>query len=138
MQSLVRIGLTVRKILTIVWEKEEGGGGRRRKKVIPKARLPQRGIWPINTILCFYEWSCLQSGDTLIWDAHLNRLYIDDHYDTYHAICYRDYRQDCERCPGFNRGQECTDAGDCSDEMGRPMCECDPRFEGDQCQLPRK
>ncbi len=34
-----------------------GGGGRRRrrrrrKKVILKARLPQRGIWPINQIQC--------------------------------------------------------------------------------------
>ena len=31
------------------------------------------------------------AGDTLIWDAFLNRLYIDDQHDHYNAMCYRDY-----------------------------------------------
>jgi hypothetical protein len=32
------------------------------------------------------------AGDTLIWDAHLNRLFIDNDHKEYHALCYRLYQ----------------------------------------------
>ena len=31
------------------------------------------------------------SGDTLVWDAFLNRLFIQHQDDQYKAMCYRDY-----------------------------------------------
>lgn len=73
-------------------------------------------------------------GDTLIWDALQNRLYIDDEHDEYHAICYRQYQRDCEQCQGFENGHECSDAGDCLSGT----CMCDVGFEGSSCQVARK
>lgn len=34
-------------------------------------------------------------GDTLVWDAFLNRLFIQDEHDHYNALCFRDY-QNCK------------------------------------------
>ena len=31
-------------------------------------------------------------GDTLVWDAFLNRLFVQDEHDHYNALCYRDYQ----------------------------------------------
>ncbi len=76
-------------------------------------------------------------GDTLIWDAHLNRLYIDNRYDHYHALCYREYQRECQTCPGFNFGRECCDAGDCK-KCAINECLCDQGFMGRQCEIPRK
>ena len=41
----------------------------------------------------FPEFNTLQggAGDTLIWDAFLNRLFIQDDHDHYNAICYKEY-----------------------------------------------
>ena len=41
----------------------------------------------------FPEFNSLHGGpgDTLIWDAFLNRLLIQDEYDRYPALCYRQY-----------------------------------------------
>ena len=39
------------------------------------------------------------AGDTLIWDAFLNRLYIDDQHDHYNAMCYRDYENGIKSLP---------------------------------------
>ncbi len=75
-------------------------------------------------------------GDTLIWDAHENRLYIDSRHDEYHAICYRLYQRECQTCPGFNQGQECTDAGDCI-KCAINECACDDGFIGRHCEIPR-
>ncbi len=94
-----------------------------------------------NPILDFY-WFRTDSqlaiaGDTLIWDAHLNRLYIDSNRDEYRALCYKEYQRECNTCPGFNCGAECTDAGCCM-ECGLAECACDMGFTGYQCQMPRK
>ena len=34
-------------------------------------------------------------GDTLVWDAFLNRLFIQDEHDHFNALCFRDY-QNCK------------------------------------------
>ncbi len=83
------------------------------------------------------HWYHFFAGDTLIWDAHLNRLYIDSEYDEYHALCYKEYQRECNTCPGFNCGAECTDAGCCT-ECGLAECACDYGFKGHQCEIPRK
>ena len=31
-------------------------------------------------------------GDTLVWDAFLNRIFVQDEHDHYHALCYRDFQ----------------------------------------------
>ena len=31
-------------------------------------------------------------GDTLVWDAFLNRLFVQDEHDHYHALCYKDFQ----------------------------------------------
>jgi carbonic anhydrase len=69
-------------------------------------------------------------GDTLIFDALQNRLYIDDGNDKYHALCFRDYQKDCEQCVGFETGHECSDAGYCMSNQ----CSCDMGFSGTACQ----
>ena len=72
-------------------------------------------------------------GDTLIFDALQNRLYIDDGNDKYHSLCYREMQRECEQCSGFENGHECTDAGDCLDNQ----CKCDEGFTGVSCEHAR-
>ena len=70
-------------------------------------------------------------GDTLIWDALEDRLFIDDQRDEYHGICYKQY--DTCNC-GHELIHECSDAGDCFNND----CKCDKGFEGTECQIARK
>ncbi len=71
----------------------------------------------------------------MIWDAHLNRLFVDNKKDKYHAICYYQEQKMCRQCPGFNLGLECSHAGDCTYDA---KCQCDTGFVGPQCEIPRK
>lgn len=73
-------------------------------------------------------------GDTLVWDALENRLYIDSKQDKYSALCYRQYERECEQCAGFETGFECSEAGDCMNHQ----CVCDMGFHGEECQHERK
>jgi len=70
-------------------------------------------------------------GDTLVWDAFLNRLFIQDEHDHYNALCFRDYQNSCEECDGFENGHICSNAGDCINNQ----CQCDGEFMGYSCQL---
>ena len=72
------------------------------------------------------------AGDTLIWDALENRLYIDDAEDKYHALCYREEVEEC--CSGAENGHACSDAGDCLEGV----CYCDDMFRGNACEDARK
>ena len=72
------------------------------------------------------------SEDTLVWDAFLNRLFIQDEHDHYNALCYRDYQEDCDQCIGFEDGRSCLDSGSCQDNQ----CTCDEGFTGMGCRLP--
>jgi hypothetical protein len=57
------------------------------------------GVWreyPSGSPILFHHYPDFKpnhgrSGDTLIWDAHQNRLYIDNDRKEYHALCYREY-----------------------------------------------
>ena len=88
---------------------------------------------PLLTFILFYLYLLFCSGDTLIFDALQNRLYIDDGNDNYHALCFRDYQKDCEQCVGFETGHECSDAGYCMSNQ----CSCDMGFSGTACQNAR-
>ena len=73
-------------------------------------------------------------GDTLIWDALENRLFIDDQRDKYHAVCYKAFQSTCNCEYEFEFERPCTDSGDCVSGT----CECDDGFSGDDCQFARK
>merc|ERR1712156_507109 len=98
----------------------------------------EQGLWreyPSGRRISFHHFPEFRplhggEGDTLIFDALENRLYIDDDKDKYHALCYRDYQKDCEQCAGFETGHECSDAGDCMSNE----CHCDEGFTGSACQ----
>ena len=101
----------------------------------------EQGLWreyPSGRRISFHHFPEFRElhggeGDTLIFDALENRLYIDDGKDKYHALCYRDYQKDCEQCAGFETGHECSDAGDCMSNE----CHCDEGFTGSACQHER-
>ena len=99
----------------------------------------------------------------MVWDAFLNRLFIQSEYEKIEGLCYRYFQNgsttmiqksnqiffprilfylifycflfsECEHCDGFEHGHTCSDSGDCYENQ----CHCDTMFSGHACQLGRK
>ena len=64
-----------------------------RKKLL-LALITERVIFVVILSLFFLQYFDLTefffSGDTVIWDAFMNRLFIQDKRDKYNALCYKD------------------------------------------------
>jgi len=74
-------------------------------------------------------------GDTLIWDALQNDLYIENRRDDQYALCFHEEPKECHQCPGWEVGRECSNAGDCNNNDQETDCDCDEGFDGKSCQV---
>jgi len=98
-----------------------------------------RGVWreyPTGNRVLFHHFPEFKThhggfGDTLVWDAFLNRLFIQSEYEKIEGLCYRYFQNECEHCDGFEHGHTCSDSGDCYENQ----CHCDTMFSGHACQL---